>query len=832
MKRLLASRIDIAVVCAVVLASMMALGYGLWRAGLPQALPTSQPDWDGGHLYFLLAAALAVGWGARALGVRPYAAATLLGVAVALSANGLGPLLANVAYMLASLSLGHLVLRRLLGLTEAGCLSETLVGIGLYGTLAGLSVHFAVNYPWLHALALALPILLARSRLLELGARISTEALRRNDAAAGGTLQESLLWAFALLYFAHAFLPELSHDPLAMHLFVPGYVAANHLWSFDPTLYAWTFMPMLADWSYVTPYMLAGETAVRLFNVALVLAVALLVREFVFVLGGDRRGADWAALITLSMPLTYLVGASVYVETYWSAFVLLGALWLFRTLFVSGWSPRGLLLASGALGLAVAAKAVALTYLPALAVPIAVRCKLLASRAFRWSSAGAAVCFLLLGAWPYLLAYLSTGNPVFPFFNGIFNSPLFDGTDFNNSQFNADLGWNLPYLLVFSGKAFGVGQVGGAGFQWLSLSVAALAVTAVYGRWRAALALSVAVLAIVVVFYFQTFLRYVFPAFLLVNAVIGLAVSASTERHRRLGQVMVAAAALTMALNVLFLGSASTKYRDVPVLDLLRPAGVDELVTARAPVRKAVELVNAVNENRFPVAFLAPPLAAGLESNALFSNWYNRAFARRIARAETLEAFLDALRAHQAKYVIFDSRHGRYRERLGDFLTVGGTLIGEFGSVEVYRLHNGLFYSDERLKSPNSFVRPPWSIASGVKLQQSGQAFVPAGASVTQAVDVEPAAFYLNELEARCASQPGYGRLQVNWIDADGGGIGSDIKVFRCHANWSVDNQEIQAPEGAHAAVVYGTGHGGTTVELARLSFRSTGSDGSAAHRR
>ena len=826
MKRLRASRIDIAVVCAVVLASMTALGYGLWRAGLPQALPTSHPDWDGGHLYFLLAAALAVGWGARALGVRPYAVATLLGVAVALSVNGLGPLSANVAYVLASLSLGHLVLRRLVGSTEVGCLSETLVGIGLYGTLVGLGVHFTVNYPWLHGLAVALPILLARSRLLELWARISTEALRRDDAAAG-TLEEPLLWAFALLYFAHAFLPELSHDPLAMHLFVPGFVAANHLWSFDPTLYAWTFMPMLADWSYVTPYMLAGETAVRLFNVALVLGVALLVREFVFVLGGGRRGADWAALITLSTPLTYLVGVSVYVETYWSAFVLLGALWLFRTLFVAGRPYRGLLLASGAIGLAVAAKAVALTYLPALAVPIAVRCKMLASRAFRWSLAVAAASFLLLGVWPYLLAYLSTGNPVFPFFNGIFNSPLFDATDFNNSQFNAGLGWNLPYLLVFSGKAFGVGQVGGAGFQWLSLSVAALAVTAVYGRWRGALALAVAVLAVVGVFYFQTFLRYVFPAFLLINAVIGLAISASTERHRRLGQVMVAAAALTMALNVLFLGSASPKYRDVPVLDLFRPAGVHELVTTRAPVRKAVELVNAVNENRFPVAFLAPPLAAGLESNALFSNWYNRAFARRIAHAETLEAFVDALRAHRAKYVIFDSRHRRDGERLAEFLAAGGTLIGEFGSVEAYRLHNGLFYSDERLKSPNSFVRPPWSIAPGVKLQEAGRAFVSAGAPVTQAVDVEPGAFYLNELEARCALQPGFGRLQVNWIDADGSGIGSDIKVFRCHANWSVDSQEVQAPEGARRAVVYGTGHVATTVELARLSFRSTGRRGS-----
>ncbi|MCY4212105.1 MAG: hypothetical protein OXF68_00570 [Gammaproteobacteria bacterium] len=826
MRRSSAARIEFPIVWASILVGVSAVAYGLWRAGLPQSMSAVQPNWEGGYLYFLAAAALAVGWGARALGIRRYAAAALLGVMVAFWADGIGPLLACTAYLLASLSLGHVVLGRLLRLNRPGALHETLVGVGLYGTLAGFSVHFAVNFAWFHGLALAVPMLLARARLNDLWKRLCAEAFQRhgNDE---GLFDGSLLWGVALLYFAHAFLPELAHDPLAMHLFVPGYVAANHHWSFDPTLYSWTFMPMLADWSYVTAYLLGGETAVRLLNVALVFALALLVRELAILVGSDRKGANWAALITLSMPLTYLVGASVYVEAYWSAYMLLGVIWLFRALFESDHPRQCLLLAGGALGLAVAAKAVALVYLPALAVTVALCRKLKALRLFWWPLAGAAVGFLVLGVWPYVLAYLSTGNPVFPFFNGIFDSPYFDATNFNNSLFNAELAWNLPYLLVFSGEAFGVGPVGGAGFQWLSLSVAALAVTAAHaacGRWRAALALLAAVLAVFGVFYFQTFLRYVFPAFLMINAVIGLVVSASAERGRRLGQAMVAVAALTMALNLLFLGSASAKYQDVPVLDLFRSVGADELVIARAPVRKAVKLVNAVNENRFPVVFLAPPYAAGLESNALLSNWHNRTFARRIAGAETSEAFFDALRAYRAKYVIFDSKHGRHRERLEGFLALGGTLIGEFGSVEVYRLDNGLLYREERLKSPNSFIEPPWSIASGVRQQEAGPVFVSVGAPVTQSVDVEPGAFYMNELEARCAPKPGFGRLQVNWIDADGSAVGNDIKVFRCHARWSLSSQEIQAPEGARKAVVYGTGHGGTTVELARLSFRSTGS--------
>ena len=74
-------------------------------------------------------------------------------------------------------------------------------------------------------------------------------------------VERSLLGALVLLYLTMAFLPELSHDPLAMHLFAPSHVAANQSWNFDPELYVWTFMPMLADWSYTIGYVLAGEAA-------------------------------------------------------------------------------------------------------------------------------------------------------------------------------------------------------------------------------------------------------------------------------------------------------------------------------------------------------------------------------------------------------------------------------------------------------------------------------------------------------------------------------------------------------------------------------------------
>ena len=816
------ARAAVALIAALLLAGVTVTVFGLWQQDWPEVLARGSAL-EPGYLYFIGGCALLIWLGARLLRVGHVAITTLLGIAIAVLAGGVWPLLAVAAYLGASLGLGTMLLNRLYGRHMAvGHLHGILVGACLYATLVGFSVHFRVNHSSLYLVMLAVPMFLQRRHLVET-VRSVFRKLTDRAGHPGDGLRGPLLGALVLLYLAMAFLPEFSHDPLAMHLFVPAYVAANQAWSFDPDLYAWTFMPMLADWSYTIAYLLAGEMAARLVNLGFLLLAACFMREFVLMLGGNRRGADWAAILLLSTPLTLLVGCSLYVETFWSACVLAGTLWVFRAVYQAREHPSGMLHAGLVLGFAVAAKAVALPYLPVLALPVLHRFRLLRRRGFLMASLKGAAALLILGAWPYALAYVESGNPVFPFYNSLFRSPFYPPVDFSNALFDAELAWNLPYLLVFSSEQFGGGRVAGAGFQWLTLAAPAVAALFLFRVRRAGLLLAVATLSLLVVFQFQTFLRYIFPVLLLLCALVGLGISRCGVRHPALGALMAGIAALTVLTNLLFLGSATPRYDDVPVLDLFRPEAVDQLVDRRAPVRRAVALVNAVNEWRFPVAFLSEPAAAGLDSPALFANWYNRNFVTELRATEDSASFADLLRRHRGRYLVFDSRHRGNQERFGEQVQESGDLLGRFGPVAVYRLNDEAFFARELVQGPKRFDAPPWRLSEGVELLESGAMAVTLRGLAWQDVPVREGEVYWQRVTAKCGDQPAHGRVQVNWSDRDRKLLKPDITVFECGRDWSVAGHEVVAPAGAVSARVFGSAHGEIPIQLAEVSFRGRG---------
>ena len=773
------------------------------------------------HLYFVVLCTALIATAAKTTHFSYTAITLLLGVAITLLAGALWPLLAVAIFLCAATSLGHIALG-FLGKSgpSTGEADKVLVGSGLYATLVGVMVHFPVNRPWVYLVILAVPIALARRYLWDV-LRTGAKQLLARDLNTTG-LRRPLLGSLVLLYLVVALLPELAHDALAMHLFVPAQVAANQVWDFDPTRYVWTFMPMLANWCYTIGWMLAGETAVRLINLGFLLIGVHLVREFALMLGGCRKGADWAALLLLATPLTFLVGSSVFVEAFWSAYLLAGVLWIFRVVWTPQTPPSGLVPSGLLLGFAAASKAIALPYLPFLALPALARLPILRSRAFwLWSAIGAAA-FLVVAIWPFALAYVKTGNPVFPFYNSLFQSPLFPLEDFNNKRFNTKLSWDLLYQLTFFPGQFIEGRLGAPGFQWLILAAPAIATIALFRTKRAALLLVLAALALLTVFSFQSYLRYIYPVFLILSALIGFALSAISNRHGNLRKLMTIMIGSTVLMNLVFLGSASVPYRNVPLLDHWRDRGIEKLVNNRAPVRRAVELVNVVNKLQFPVVFLASPLAAGLKSPALFGNWYNRSFLDQIRAASDMPSFANVLRRHRGRYLIVDEFWKDRTGRIADLAAATGVLLGQFGQVAVYRVKDEWFYAKELLQAPSRFDAPVWQHRADVELLESGAAVVSGRGSLVQPVTVVAGEFYRNSVLSRCVESTGLGRVQVNWRLQDGS-LTSNIKVFRCRETWSLVSQELAAPEGAVSASVYGTSHDGSPLEIAEVSLRHAG---------
>ena len=75
-------------------------------------------------------------------------------------------------------------------------------------------------------------------------------------------------------------------------------------------------------------------------------------------------------------------------------------------------------------------------------------------------TAAAAIAALL----PYAYAWRITGNPVFPYFNGIFKSPLFPVTNFESSLYPGGISVRDFFDLTFASGHYLEGGDGALGF--------------------------------------------------------------------------------------------------------------------------------------------------------------------------------------------------------------------------------------------------------------------------------------------------------------------------------------------------------------------------------
>ena len=337
-----------------------------------------------------------------------------------------------------------------------------------------------------------------------------------------------------------------------MHLFIPGYLEANHQWGFDVSRYVWAVMPSLGAWVFALGFMLGDEMAVRLINVAFIFAPALLVRRLAVWAFANRQAGLWSAALFLSAPLTFAESSSLYIEAIWASYVVGGVYCLFRLDAAEGQSKHHLVAGGLLLGLACATKAVTLALAPVLILAFLARSR-------RWMSRDAIVPaligvggFALVGSIPYIRAWLTTGNPVFPIFNSIFKSAYFPLMDFTQTLFDSGLSWNTIYRITFESEKYLESTAGAPGFQRLLLLGASIAALLLTRRRRGAQIALTSLLMIAVTFQFQSHLRYVFPAMVLLAVRIGGAyanVFSSSAAIRWPGYVLFGAA---LSLNLAF----------------------------------------------------------------------------------------------------------------------------------------------------------------------------------------------------------------------------------------------------------------------------------------
>jgi len=435
-----------------------------------------------------------------------------------------------------------------------------LCGLAIMIALVSVAAPWPIHRAVVYAAMLAMPLVLAPARLLALGRRLSGG----DDGATWSLPERTWLGLLGALVVVHVFVvakPEVGYDALAMHLQFARMLAADHAWTFDVQRFGWSLMPLGADWMFGVAYMLAGEAGARAVNLAFAGLCAALVYQLART-AAPRLPALVSVALLASAPLTFLVTGSLFAEALWCAFLLgtLVAALAWRRSHAPADLAAVALCAAGALQ----CKAISLLWLAPLGVVL-----IAWARGSSWKLpsprlAVVASVAAIAGAWPYANAAWRTGNPVFPFFNAWFRSPLLDAqASFTNPLYHVPLLPWTPYALVVDSARFLEGQAGAPGFHWL-LALPLIALVAARGRFGRAqwMCLAVALAFFVLVFVQQAYLRYLLPALLVMAAAVAWALADLPDRRATRIAVGIGAC-LLIALNLRFMYSGSWYHATV-----------------------------------------------------------------------------------------------------------------------------------------------------------------------------------------------------------------------------------------------------------------------------
>jgi hypothetical protein len=224
-----------------------------------------------------------------------------------------------------------------------------------------------------------------------------------------------LFGLFSLLYFFHAWAPEMSPDGSGYHLgYVSRYVHAHGFEAVTTNMYA--ALSAGVEMLFVPAFAFGRHSAAALVHFAFTVALALAMFAY-----GRRLGKPWvgaaAAFLTFASPIVGITGSSAYIDVAVAAIVFATFYWL--EIWDDGRNPAALIPVGLLAGYAYAAKYTAFVILPFALVFVLWRSHKLrpALTVFLYSA-------LMFVPW-MAKNWILLKNPVAPFGDTVFRNPYF-----------------------------------------------------------------------------------------------------------------------------------------------------------------------------------------------------------------------------------------------------------------------------------------------------------------------------------------------------------------------------------------------------------------------
>jgi hypothetical protein len=720
-------------------------------------------------------------WLVRRVSAR-WAPHLLLGVAslYLLGGVGISQGSATLLFVASSYVVGRLVIGLLFRADPARLLARNSLAIGVAIQLAGfgLLIHFPGNTRGNYLAILGLPLLAAAllgSRSRSLAQALVASATRQAHRLGEVPLPQVAVVVTVVGYVARfAFFPSVGYDDNALHLRMWSVLSAQGIYAFD------TVMSVGA----VTPF-----------------ALDLLASIVSMVAGADSRGAVSLTLLALLLIQLWQLGAyvvrggldrSILVVLFVSTPMLANLLTLQQVELLMA------LLATTGVLLAVERRPAQSTGRPAAVLALAALCAatklpgavlgallVVAATGSAWRDRGhrrglgsvrsplpgllwllPVLAFTALQS--YLVAWRLTGNPVFPFYNAFFKSPLFPQTNLADLRYATGFTFSSVWDTFFRTSAHAEAADFTAGFQYLLVLPLGLGLLA-SRRFRAIrwpLLLTLLGFGLVM-FWASQYWRYLFPVLPLATVTMGAVLLGApgqwSQAHLTLRRALLLGFA---ALNLYFLPGISWFFT-VPPQRSYTEAGRAAVTARLAPERSLTEEVNRRYPGTRVLYDSEIPAGATLVGTPIYVNWYSPSRQTRYQAWRNLSDVEEFIQAERVDLVIWDqdpADTGGPRGLLLQYLSHHAYPELQVGSKLLYRsLDRGPAYRIVYPPAPApSLPGDPAGSAAGQS--GAGPSFVANSAPrVVGAVEIGRASVARYSATIRCPGGPGRFIAQVNW---------------------------------------------------------------------
>lgn len=570
-------------------------------------------------------------------------------IAVLLIATGVLPVTIPAIFLLSAYSLGnavHLLFLKILKLESTknnfAVLLQTLLGLVLYMYILGILAHFPINTSSTYSLII-LCCFIINPKFCRL--------IKQQMINLSSMLKESNVFCstFALLLFSsistvvslHALQVarhEMMPDALGMHLLVAHWIKQYSAWDFDVTKFIFSVMPLGVNWLYSVVYMFSGEFGARILNFyfMLILTIGITIPAW------NKKNptpALLSGLVFVSSPLVFVETSSLFVDHLWTALLLFSTFTGFY--FIKKDNIAYLFYTTILISGAFLIKVTSIFYAAALSCFIFYALLKKLERRNILFIPILLFIFIAIGGSPYIYAYIATENPVFPFYNAVFKSPLYySERSFEQPLFKTPLTISTLYNMTFQSQIYLESLHAALGFQYIIFALPVIFYCLLFPSLKTFMLLFITIFFFLFVHNAQAYLRYLLPAFATFSALLTYIILAWYKNHPILYRTASATILLVSVLNILCAPGGTWNYRSFPLLDTLKRNQALEL-SYKVQEIPLIKMINEKYDRNARILFADMGRTPYAQLNgAIYSNtWHNDETFQILNRSTTLDEF-------------------------------------------------------------------------------------------------------------------------------------------------------------------------------------------------